>query len=79
MRKWRVARVLVTGTLHVMEQEFWTKKGAQETATHLNLTFGAFEALGNALLGHNYFVTSTDKIPALEAALELAKQERKTK
>ncbi len=74
MRKWRVVRVTKEGTLYVAEQQYWTKNGAQAAATHLNLTFGTLEAMANALIGHNFFATSTDKIPMLEQALEMARR-----
>lgn len=75
MKNWRVVRVQRDGTLYVCEDPtYWTKKGAQAAATHLNVTFGAFVQLANALQGHNYFPTHVDKIPMLEKALDLARE-----
>lgn len=78
MKKWRVVRVNRQGTLDVSDVGYWTKNGAQEAANHLNKTFGAMEALANALVGHNYWVTTIDKITMLDTALrrEKARQER---
>lgn len=76
MKNWRVVRVNKGGTLDVAEMGFWTKKGAQEAATHLNTTFGSMAAMVNALVGHNYFATHASKIPALVAALARAKEEQ---
>lgn len=76
MKKWRVARVQKDMTLFVAEQGYWTKSGAQAAATHLNTTFGGLAQFAGALLGHNYFATSTDKIPAVERALEMARGEK---
>lgn len=77
MRNWRVVRVRKDGHLHVAEQQFWTKKGAQATATHLNTTFGALVNFAGAMLGHNFFATSVDRIPMIEQALENARKEQK--
>lgn len=72
-------RVQRDGTLYVLDNPFWTKKGAQETANHLNQTFGALTQMGNTLGGHNYWVTTTAKIPMIQRALEVAKIEIPTK
>lgn len=74
MKNWRVVRVQQDGTLYVCEDPtYWTKKGAQEAATHLNCTFGAFINMANTMLGHNFFATSVDKIPLIQQALARAK------
>lgn len=72
-------RVQRDGTLYVLETPFWTKNGAQETANHLNKTFGALLGVANALGGHNYWVTTTGKIPRIQEALEIARREIPTK
>jgi hypothetical protein len=80
MKNWRVVRVQKDGTLYVLEETtFWTKKGAQEAATHLNCTFGALVNLASTMLGHNFFVAHISKIDMLHRALELAKRNIPTK
>lgn len=74
MKNWRVVRVTPKYALYVMETGYWTKKGAQQAANHLNGTFGAIQAFENVMLGHNFFVAPVSKIPALEKALELARE-----
>lgn len=70
MRKWRVVRVTPKGTLYVAEQQFWSRKGAQAAATHLNTTFGGILNILNQAMGHNFFAAHADKISMMEQALE---------
>lgn len=76
MKNWRIVRVTNKGTLYVAEMPFWTKKGAQEAANHLNDTFGALVKAVNDATGHNFFVTHVDKIPLLELALAQARESK---
>ena len=76
LRNWCVVRVQKDGTLYVADMEFWTKKGAQAAATHLNTTFGVLETIGNVLHGHNYWAAHKDKLEAIRRVLATAAAER---
>ena len=77
MKNWRIVRVTPKRTLFVVnEPTFWTKKGAQEAANHLNNTFGALIKAVNDATGHNFFVTHVDKIPLLDQALAQARESK---
>jgi hypothetical protein len=74
MRKYRVVRVNGDGELDVLELDFWTKNGAQRAANDMNRQFGGVSDLMNTLLGHNYWVTTVDRVPVLKTALAREKE-----